>query len=230
VIGELNAVKAVMFDAGGTLVHLDSTRICSHVNSHLGVAADPGQFGRAQSVAWNKIKHLIGDESAERLRREYYSTLLPEIGVPPALLSPAIDLVLTLLETEMLWSTALESTASTLSALKDRGLILAVISNSDGRVEAALEHVGLARYFEFILDSFMVGVEKPDPRIFDLAVSRAGVAPKQAAYVGDLYSVDVVGSRRAGMTPVLYDPHDLQEEVDCLRIRELDELLKLISG
>jgi putative hydrolase of the HAD superfamily len=229
-ISELNAVKAVMFDAGGTLVHLDSIRICRQLENHLGVAADPDRFERAQSLAWTKIKHLIGDESAERLRREYYSTLLPDLGVPPESVPAAIDLVVELLAAEMLWSRTLESTASTLAALKDRGLILAVVSNSDGRVEAALKHVGLAQYFEFILDSFVVGVEKPDARIFELAVMRAGVAPKHAAYVGDLYSVDVVGARRAGMIPVLYDPHDLQEGVDCFRIRELGELLELLSG
>ena len=107
-ISELKAVKAVMFDAGGTLVHLDSPRICSQISSQLGVAADPDRFGRAQSLAWMKIKHLMGDESAEKLRQEYYSTLLPDIGVPPDQLPAAIDLVLKLLEAEMLWSTTLE--------------------------------------------------------------------------------------------------------------------------
>ena len=227
-LSELNAVKAVMFDAGGTLVHLDSPRICTRIKTELGVAADPEQFGRAQSLAWMKIRHLMGGGSAEKLRREYYSTLLPDLGVPADLMPAAIDLVLKLLEAEMLWSRTLESTASILAELKQHGLILAVVSNSDGRVESALRHVGLANYFEFILDSFVVGVEKPDPLIFELAARRAGVAPQETVYVGDLYSVDVAGSRRAGMIPVLYDQHDLHPAVDCLRIRDLGELPLLL--
>ena len=219
-----------MFDAGGTLIHLDSPRICSQINSELGVAVDVEQFARAQSLAWMKIKHLMRGGSAEKVRREYYSMLLPDLGVPADLLSAAIDLVLKLLEAEMLWSRTLESTASILADLKDRGLILAVVSNSDGRVESAIRHVGLAPYFEFIMDSFVVGVEKPDPLIFELAAGRAGVAPQETVYVGDLYSVDVAGSRRAGMIPVLYDQHDLHSGADCLRIRDLDELPALLFG
>ena len=51
------------------------------------------------------------------------------------------------------------------------------------------------------------------------------VAPEEAAYVGDLYLVDVVGAREAGLLPILYDPFDLSHDVDCLRIRTIDELL-----
>jgi hypothetical protein len=46
--------------------------------------------------------------------------------------------------------------------------------------------------------------------------------------VGDLYSVDVVGARGAGLLPILYDPYDLNREADCIRIRMLDELMEKI--
>src|SRR5260370_16739247 len=91
----------------------------------------------------------------------------------------------------MLWRKADESTGSTLKKLKDRGLILGVVSNSDGRVESALEQAGLASYFDFFIDSFLVGVEKPDPAIFRIATERAQIVAGQAAYLRDLSSVDV---------------------------------------
>jgi putative hydrolase of the HAD superfamily len=130
----------------------------------------------------------------------------------------------------MLWRKADESTASTLKKLKERGLILGVVSNSDGRIESALDQAGLTSYFDFFVDSFLVGVEKPDPAIFRIATERARVAPEQAAYVGDLYSVDVVGARASGLLPILYDPYDLNLKADCIRIHGLDELVDLVDG
>jgi hypothetical protein len=68
-----------------------------------------------------------------------------------------------------------------------------------------MERLGLARYLDFVLDSGEVGVEKPDPRIFARALAEAGLRPSEAVYVGDFYSIDVVGARAAGMDTVLLD-------------------------
>src|SRR4030095_6022858 len=69
---------------------------------------------------------------------------------------------------------------------KAAGLIVGVISNSNGTVSRTLECAGLGVWIDFVVDSSVVGVEKPDPRIFSMAVERAGVSPGEAAYVGDL--------------------------------------------
>jgi putative hydrolase of the HAD superfamily len=86
----------------------------------------------------------------------------------------------------------------------------------------------LAPYFRFVLDSRVVGVEKPDPRIFQMALDRAGVAPDEAVYIGDLYSIDVVGSRAAGLDAILLDPAGLWGHVDCVKARDLLEAADLI--
>jgi putative hydrolase of the HAD superfamily len=228
----LKEIKAIFFDAGGTLIHLDSSHICGLISAELGASPSVDNFRRAQYVAMLRVAQLVaeGAGSTEKLKSQFYSTLLPEIGVPADKLQRSVECVLKLALAEMLWRKADESTALTLSKLKERGLILAVVSNSDGRIESAIEQAGLTSYFDFFIDSFLVGVEKPDPRIFHIATGRAGIAPTQAAYVGDLYSVDVIGSRSAGLLPVLYDPYDLNPEADCIRIRMLDELLGLVDG
>jgi putative hydrolase of the HAD superfamily len=136
---------------------------------------------------------------------------------------------LKLAHSEMLWRTTDENNAATLAQLKERGLTLAIVSNSDGRIESAFRQAGIADYFDFFIDSFDVGVEKPDPKIFRMATERAGVAANEAAYVGDLYAVDVVGARNAGLLPILYDPFDLHPKADCVRIRSIDEMLALSS-
>jgi len=105
-----------------------------------------------------------------------------------------------------LWTSVQPGTAEALAALNRAGFFVAVISNADGTVEKLLTGAGLTPHLRFILDSGLVGVEKPDRRIFDMALERAGVGAAESYYVGDLYPVDVVGARNAGLTPVLLDP------------------------
>ena len=74
---------------------------------------------------------------------------------------------------------------------------------------------------DVIFDSFREGVEKPDPRFFQIALDRAGADAETTIHVGDLYHVDVAGARAAGITPVLLDVAGLYPECDCLRVRSL---------
>jgi putative hydrolase of the HAD superfamily len=226
---ELHGIKAIFFDAGGTLIHLDSSRIRDLLRDELKIEISLEGFPRAQSLAMARVADLVAADagSTEQLKREFYTTLLPETGVSEEKLSDAVDCTFKLAQEEMLWRKTEDGTARALEELKRRGYILAVVSNSDGRIESAFEQTGLTSYFDFFIDSFHVGVEKPDPRIFLLATERAMVAPEQAAYVGDLYWVDVVGARNAGLLPILYDPFELDRDADCLSIRSVDDLLRL---
>jgi len=125
--------------------------------------------------------------------------------------------------THNLWEHAPPHVAPTLERLRGR-FRMAVVSNANGTVRAKLERMNLARYFELIVDSHEEGVEKPDPRLFHVALDRMGVRPAQAAYVGDLYHVDVAGAVAAGLRPFLLDPFDLYAHLPVTRLRELGEL------
>jgi HAD superfamily hydrolase (TIGR01509 family) len=114
-----------------------------------------------------------------------------------------------------LWTEGEPEAEAALILARDRGLRTACISNSNGTVAGILEGLGLARHLDFIVDSSQVGVEKPDPRIFHLALERAGVAAEEAVYVGDLYSIDVVGARAAGLSAILMDPGACWGSRDC---------------
>jgi putative hydrolase of the HAD superfamily len=83
----------------------------------------------------------------------------------------------------------------------------------------------LGSYFEFLIDSHLVGCSKPDKAIFQLAVDQLGLAPADAAYVGDSYGYDVIGAQRAGLIPILLDRLGAYKEVDVTRIRSLAELV-----
>lgn len=224
---DLSGIKAIFFDAGGTLINLDSSRIAALISDSLGIEASLDCFAQAQCRAMTRVAEMVaaGLGTTENLKHQFYSMLLPEIGIPEERLDSAVEMVLELARAEMLWRKTDEGTPFILDELKARGYSLAVVSNSDGRIETAFRQAGLHSFFDFFIDSFLVGVEKPDPAIFGYALERARLASHQAAYVGDLYWNDMVSARAAGLLPILFDPFDLNPEVDCLRIRALDELL-----
>jgi putative hydrolase of the HAD superfamily len=197
-------LRAVLFDAGNTLLFLDYARLAPAVGAAIGhpLTAD-GLAARAGEAA-RKLERSTGTDR-ERAT-EYLESLFLLAGAPEASLQEVRDELLRLHLEQHLWSAVHADTAAALARLRDAGVRLAVVSNSDGRAEEALRAAGLLDYFAVVLDSQLVGVEKPDPAIFRLALERLGVAASEAMYVGDLYEVDVVGARRAGLDVALVDP------------------------
>ena len=116
---------------------------------------------------------------------------------------------------DLLWSRVPEGLPQAFEAFRQTGRCLGIISNADGTVAAKLEQAGLLPYFDFIIDSGLVGVEKPDPAIFQLALDQTGLSPERVLYVGDLFAIDVLGARAAGITGALVDPFGDWEGVDC---------------
>jgi putative hydrolase of the HAD superfamily len=108
-----------------------------------------------------------------------------------------------------------------LAAMRDRGLTLVVVSNSDGTAERSLEAAGLREYLHHVVDSALVGYEKPDARIFEHALRQSGARPGHTLHVGDLYHADVAGARSAGINAILLDPYDDWPAVDCDRAADL---------
>ena len=95
---------------------------------------------------------------------------------------------------------------------------LVVVSNANGTLRAHMDRIGLSTLLDIVIDSQDEGVEKPDPRLFQIALERAGARPESTIHVGDLYQVDVVGARSAGMRAVLLDETGLHPDADCDRV------------
>lgn len=117
-----------------------------------------------------------------------------------------------------------------LERLRARGLRLVMVSNADGRLAAIMAGLGLAPRLDHLLDSHVEGLEKPDPRFFELALARSGARPASTVHVGDLYHVDVAGARAAGLRAALFDPAGLYDGADCPRLRSLDELARRLGA
>jgi putative hydrolase of the HAD superfamily len=92
-----------------------------------------------------------------------------------------------------------------LAELRARGVRLAALSNAGSDLVAFLDSLGLYKWFDFAVVSAIEGVKKPDRRIFERALERAGVEPHEAIHVGDMFLEDVLGARRAGLRPLLMD-------------------------
>ena len=95
------------------------------------------------------------------------------------------------------------------------------LSNADGKIDAVLRRCGIADCFASITDSGVVGHEKPHPEIFEAALREMKAEPAESLYVGDVYSVDYVGARNAGMQAVLFDVAGAYREQDLPRVESL---------
>jgi HAD superfamily hydrolase (TIGR01549 family) len=101
---------------------------------------------------------------------------------------------------------------------------IAVISNADGGIRRVLSRCGIADCFENVTDSGIVGVEKPHPKIFEAALETMKVRPDESLYVGDVYSVDYVGARKAGMQAVLFDVAGAYRDRKLPRVESMEQL------
>ena len=131
-----------------------------------------------------------------------------------------------------LWRRVPSGLSEALGRAQEGGLRLGVLSNSEGSIASLLKEVGLASYFEVIIDSAVVGIAKPDPRVFALAARALRLQAREVVYVGDIPDVDVVGAQRAGMAGVLIDPYDhfphFKQGPRCMSVVEvIDDLLEM---
>ena len=117
-----------------------------------------------------------------------------------------------------------------LPRLQQAGYSMAVISNRDKPYQQEIESLGIAPYFVFSMAGGEVKAWKPEPNIFLHACKQMDVKPSQAIYVGDNYFADVVGARRAGLQPVLYDPRGIFPEAECPVISSFEQLPSVLEN
>jgi putative hydrolase of the HAD superfamily len=216
-MAERPPLEAVLFDAGGTLVRLDFEWMSGTVRS-LGHDVDAGALRRSEVRAREAFEEVfdepvpvpgageprLGERGDTRL---YFRVILEAAGVPSALVGPVLARCFERQAGPGLWTRPVEGARGCLDALGMLGLRLACISNSDGRAREHLAACGMLDGLEFVLDSARVGIAKPDPGIFHLALARLGLAAGRVLYVGDLRRVDGAGARGAGLHFVLLDPY-----------------------
>jgi len=224
-------LETVFLDAGGVLVYPNWTRISDALSAR-GVHVDPSALARAEPHAKKKIdvRQTITATNDAGRGWLYFNLIFEQAGVP---LGPEVEAALEELHayhrTTNLWELVPSGVAPALAALRQRGLKLTIVSNANGKLRVLFERLALAGCVDCLLDSHDEGVEKPDPRFFEIALARSGARRESTIHVGDLYHVDVEGARAAGLRGVLLDEAGLYPDVDCPRVRSLPELVERIS-
>ena len=227
----MSPIRAVFFDVGATLAypHPSFHAVIARVLGEHGVEVTAEQVLAAEPKVWEAVESYQrqggyftrSDEESRQFWYWIYETFLRLLGVPePRDLPQRLYGEFIRHETYRLYPDSLPA----LQALHQRGVLLGVISNWEEWLEQLLLHLEIARYFGVTIISGVHGVEKPDPRIFALALDRLGVTAAESAHVGDSVRHDVEGARNAGLTPVLIDRLGTAPEGDYLRVTDLTHL------
>jgi HAD superfamily hydrolase (TIGR01549 family) len=225
-------IDTLFLDAGGVLVFPNWARVSAALAERdIAVTADAlavAEFRAKRRLDIGETIQSTDDQSRGWL---YFNLTLEEAGVP---LSASTDAALTELREyhgrENLWEDVPADVVPTLETLRGLGLRLVVVSNANGRLRHLFDRLQLTGSVDVLFDSFEEGVEKPDPRLFQIALERSGGRRESTLHVGDLYHVDVVGARAAGLEAVLLDIAGLYDGYDCPRIRHFSELPALLAG
>ena len=225
-------IKTIFLDAGGVLVWPNWARVADALRAH-GVEADARKLRDADPLARYSLDQadLIGRTTDQRRSSSFFELVLIEAGVELSDgTAAAIEEIEEYHREHNLWEIVPDFVFATLQRLRAEGLGLVVVSNANGTLRHAFPRLGLAEYFDAILDSAVEGVEKPDRRYFELALTRSGASSETTVHVGDFYNIDVAGARNAGLRAVLVDERDLYRDADCPRIRSIAELPALIGS
>ena len=226
------ALETLFLDAGGVLVHPNWDRVAETLTRH-GVPASADALRAAEPHAKRVVDegtHIRSTTDAERAWG-YMDLVFEGAGVSR---SPATDAAIAELAAyhadQNLWEHVPDDVRPTLQGLREIVPKLVVVSNANGVLHKMFDRVGLSQYFDVICDSCVERVEKPDPRYFQIALERSGSRAETTTHVGDLYHVDVVGARGAGLGAILLDSANLYEDADCVRVRTLAQLVDHIRA
>jgi putative hydrolase of the HAD superfamily len=149
----------------------------------------------------------------------FHTYLLRQLGHDSGILDALVEKT----QNSANWDQFPSDTREALDRLR-RKFRIAVISNADGGIERVLTRCGIVDCFESITDSGIVGIEKPRKEIFEAALSAMNARADESLYVGDMYSVDYVGARNAGMQAVLFDVAGAYRDRDLPRVESLAQL------
>jgi HAD superfamily hydrolase (TIGR01549 family) len=228
-------IKAVFFDLDGTLRHNlpSGGEFFADYISQLGLRVTREDrlrgfrwenFYWANSLDLKADREIYAGENGD-FWRQYARRQLIAFGATNAQASDLLPKVTQYMEESYRpQSVVPEDVIRMLSKLMGSDYRMAVISNREKSFQEEVETLGLAPFFAFSLAGGEVNAWKPEPEIFFHACRRLEVTPTESVYVGDNYFADVVGSRSAGLQPVLYDPRGIFPEAGCPVIKSFDEL------
>jgi putative hydrolase of the HAD superfamily len=206
-------VEAVFLDVGGVL-HLPDHGIIGEALRRAGVDGSfhPELLDRAHYAG---IAALVDWPATERgIWTAYQEAYAREVGAPEEYVPDVVAELDVAFRIDGIWNRLIPGCMEGLRALRDTGVALAIVSNSDGTLEGRLAREGVCQVgpgagvpMSIVIDSAAVGVAKPDPAIFHIALEATGVPPERTLHIGDTVGADVDGALAAGVRPIHLDPY-----------------------
>jgi HAD superfamily hydrolase (TIGR01509 family) len=235
----IREVDLLCLDAGNTVVFLEHARLAASCARHgfatsaetlvlaEGHAKVAIECGEVVDVAWSQA-HVPGGRGWGHV----VGTMLQRAGLPLLRVPGLLDALWPAHRARNFWSVVPAGLPESLARARARGVRVAVISNSEGFLEEILEESGILGSFDLVIDSGVVGVEKPDPAIFRFALERTGIGAARALHLGDTYATDVLGARAAGIRVALIDPygHLTGRHADVPRVPGAPEVAEAIAS
>ncbi len=229
-------IRAVFFDIGGTLLHPspDVPVAFANVAAQLGFEVPLELVKRhmpAVDALYEREYRLDGDFWCSRagcrdIWLKQYRLLSELVGLGDAAerISEALHEAY---HRPDHWA-CFEDVESCLERLSERGCSCIAVSNWDADLPELLEGLGIRRYFVDVVASAAVGVRKPDPSIFELALDRNDLTPRDVVHIGDHIDADARGASNVGIRPILIDRFGLYRECPYECATTLSEAMALL--
>jgi HAD superfamily hydrolase (TIGR01549 family) len=214
--------RVIFFDIGNTLLFPNRPKMLAPIASNRHPTLEQWQILERrtkkefdQGMQAGRVDHGFW--------RIFHNYLLHEIGETNGSRDNLLRELVQNTQNSANWDQILPGTRAALDRIAAQFRI-AVISNADGKIEKVLSRCGIADCFESITDSGIVGFEKPRPEIFAAALKTMNARADESLYVGDVYSVDYVGARNAGMQAVLFDVSGAYRDRPEPRVESVEQL------
>tara|TARA_B100000945_G_scaffold308018_1_gene297105 strand:+ start:2353 stop:3063 length:711 start_codon:yes stop_codon:yes gene_type:complete len=229
-------IKAVLFDLYGTLAGFEPSRflIQSQVVKKYNLfltqqGVSKGYFLADKFMAeQNAVKPV---RSMNQIEKENFFARYEQLVLSGDALDVNLDLCKKIFKElqQVSYSMVLyPDVIDSLIKLKSLNFKLGLISNMDKLGSELLNEFKLSEYMDICVTSKEANVEKPDPQIFNLALSKLNIKPEEAIYVGDQILSDVEGASNSGMTPVLMDRENSHVNYENLKVTNLEDFIRLL--
>lgn len=196
-------IRAVTFDFGNTLADLDTELLAQRLQTQFQVILQPSALSASMDAAWGVYHHAITTGQSRHPWKTFMTALLTGGGATSNV-APMVDWLWEEQPRYNLWRKPVPGMLDVVRSLHRRGIAVAVISNSEGRLAELVEELGWTTDLPLVADSGRLGMEKPDPEIFRWTLEKLRCAPREVIHIGDSLPADVEGALRAGLHAVWF--------------------------